>query len=245
MAAVATAEFLKQLSDIYPSGEASTPEAILEQPWFLSAAVAFSASNQGTAVPALFKYVLAQLEQAQSGVAPEQKLAQKLALANKFREALLQSTLLVGIPRITESLLALHSAVPEELHAKDITRDRTKSIADYENAGEQMFKVIYGDTADNMHKLLFGAYPDFGWFVVTAAYGITGASKVLTRVQTSATIISALIPTDAARQLQWHMGNARKAGASVEQVKAIREIAIKISEKANITWKDGIPDVSA
>ncbi|PCH38630.1 hypothetical protein WOLCODRAFT_136372 [Wolfiporia cocos MD-104 SS10] len=244
MAALATDSFLSQLKSLYPSTGAATPDELLSQPWYLVAAVAFSASRKADAVPVVFEFALNELKKAQAGEEPERALAQRIALASKFREALLQSCLLSGVPRVIESLIALRNVMPEELRGKEVLRDRTKTIVDYERSGEQLFRAMYRDTADNVQGLLDSAYADLGWFCNTVGYGITyGGANVLSQVETSYAIVAALISIDAPRQSTWHLANARNGGATLEEAKAVREIAMKVAGVAGVTWQDGVPEV--
>lgn len=141
MTDLATDEFLNELKSLYPTRQAPTPDAVLAQPWYLVAAVAFSASHRAEAVPIVFESALAELKLVQSHANAEKVREERLRLANKIREALLQSGLLSGVPRVSndevrgsgglssdsyikviDSLIALHTVMPEELQSKVIIR---------------------------------------------------------------------------------------------------------------------------
>lgn len=245
MAALASTEFLQQLKSLYPSDLLTTPDAVIAQPWYLIAAVSFSASRHAEAVPAVFEFALAELKLVQFGETQERAREQQLRLASKIREAILQSGLLSGIPRVIESLIALHGVMPKELEREQILRDASKSIADYERSGEQLFRSMYRETADTVQGLLDAAYPDLGWFCKMVGYGVVyGGTDVLTQVETSYAIVAALIAIDAPRQIVWHLANAQHGGATKEEAKAAREIAMRIAEKAGVKWKDGVPEVA-
>ncbi|TFY55077.1 hypothetical protein EVJ58_g8478 [Rhodofomes roseus] len=250
MADIATASFLNTLKSAFPSPPLTRPEAVLTQPWYIVAAVSFSASRKPAAVPIVFEFVLHELEAAQlvAGVRAdsEEGLAQRIKLISKIREALLHSGLLSGVPRIIESLIALHGITPEELQAKEVLRDRTKTIADYEQSGEKLFRSMYRETADTVQGLLDRAYPDLGWFCNTVGYGITyGGTDVLTQVEVSYAIVAALIAIDAPRQITWHLANAQHGGATFEEARAVREISVKVAQAAGVTWSGGVPEVTA
>ncbi|PCH38586.1 hypothetical protein WOLCODRAFT_88179 [Wolfiporia cocos MD-104 SS10] len=236
--------FLNQLRSLYSSHVAATPDIILAQPWYLIAAVAFSASRKTEAVPVVFEFVMSELKLAQIGEQPERALAQRMTLANKMREALLQSGQLTGMPRVIESLIALRGIMPEELRPKQVLRDRTKTIADYEESGERLFRAMYRDTKDSVQALLDSAYPDLGWYCNTVGYGITyGGTDILTQVETSYVVVAALIAVDAPRQIVWHLANAQNGGATLEEARAVREIAMKVAEVSGVKWENGVPEV--
>lgn len=68
-------------------------------------------------------------------------------------------------------------------------------------------------------------------------------AEVTGHVETSYTMISALIAIDTPRQIEWHLHGAVRNGATVAEVKAVRQIAIEVSRAAGIKWKDEIPDL--
>lgn len=54
-------------------------------------------------------------------------------------------------------------------------------------------------------------------------------------------MISALIPNDTPRQVEWHLTGAVRNGATVEEVRGVREIALKIAIKAGVPLKNEVP----
>ncbi len=56
-------------------------------------------------------------------------------------------------------------------------------------------------------------------------------------------MVGALIAVDTPRQIGWHLDNARRGGASLEQIRAVRQIAICASQNAGVRWRNVIPEV--
>jgi hypothetical protein len=56
-------------------------------------------------------------------------------------------------------------------------------------------------------------------------------------------LVGTLIAVDTPRQIGWHLDNARRGGASLEQARAIRQIAIEASQSAGVRWRDDVPAV--
>ena len=56
-------------------------------------------------------------------------------------------------------------------------------------------------------------------------------------------MISALIANDTPRQVEWHLTGAIRNGATVEEVRAVREIALRIAVKAGIPLKHEVPNI--
>jgi alkylhydroperoxidase/carboxymuconolactone decarboxylase family protein YurZ len=76
-----------------------------------------------------------------------------------------------------------------------------------------------------------------GYGYVYAFMGVTSAKE------TSFAMISALIPNDTPRQVEWHLTGAVRNGATVEEVRGVREIALKIAIKAGVPLKNEVPDI--
>ena len=69
-------------------------------------------------------------------------------------------------------------------------------------------------------------------------------TDVLSQVEVSYILVAALIAMDTPRQIGWHLANAQHGGASVEEAKAIRQIAMEVAEKSGIKWRDSVPEIN-
>ncbi|KAK7472554.1 hypothetical protein VKT23_000669 [Stygiomarasmius scandens] len=235
----ATPEFLTHLKSLYPtSGQ--------QNPWYIIAAVSFSAGNEPSAVPSVFKRALDELEAqlTSSNASASDAHGQKLLLARKIREALFKSGLTSGYSKAINSLVALNECMPEELKDTKTLRDTTKSLEEYAKDGKAFFDKVYGETATSVQGLLDAASPDMGWFSNTIGYGLTyGYTEILSELETLYMLVASLIATDTPRQIGWHLDNARRSGATLEQAKAVRAIAMEVSIAAGVRWKESVPEV--
>ncbi|TFY77403.1 hypothetical protein EWM64_g6606 [Hericium alpestre] len=242
-----------------------TSRIVLKNPWYIVASVAFATGNRPDAVPRIFKYVLTDLEKAQTQfkVPAEQAHAEKLLLARKMRESLFKSGMVAGYSKVAiNGLVSLHEATPEELRDTKPLRDTKIPIEEVEKKGTAFFRSLYGETADGVQNLLDAIHPDMGrcsvycvvarlncslstgWFSNTIAYGsVYGFTEITDTLETSYTLVGTLIASDTPRQVNWHLANARRCGASLEQGKAVRQIAMEVSESAGVRWRDGVPEV--
>ena len=48
---------------------------------------------------------------------------------------------------------------------------------------------------------------------------------------------------DTAQQIVWHLANAQRAGATVAEIRAVREIAMEVGRKVGVQWGNGVPEV--
>lgn len=48
---------------------------------------------------------------------------------------------------------------------------------------------------------------------------------------------------DTPRQIAWHLANARTGGATLEETKAVRQIAMEVASASGIQWMNGVPEV--
>ncbi|CAA7265310.1 unnamed protein product [Cyclocybe aegerita] len=234
-----------------------------KNPWYIAAAVAFSASNKPEGVPRVFEHALADLRSTPTirGTKGGVKVRrpgnededEKKILARKMREALFKSGLICGYPRAINGLRALHAVMPEELRDRKLLRNPNVTFGEYEQAGERFFETLYGETAEDVQGLLDAVYPDMGWFSRTIGYGLvygpalssSSSSRsstqkriqthILTSLETSYTLVAALITIDTPQQIAWHLAGARRAGASVEELSAVREV----SERVVVAVKKG------
>ncbi|KAH8991087.1 hypothetical protein EDB86DRAFT_3184577 [Lactarius hatsudake] len=246
MAEITTEESLQRLKTLYPYGEITSSLDVIQNPWYIVTIVTLTAGNRPEAIPLVFKYVLGDLERTQNEfkVPKDEAQGEKLRLARRFRDAIFKCGILAGYSKAINSLISLLEVTPDEL--RDITRQRdtSSSLPVLETRGQEFFRALYGETAGGVQDLLDKIYPDMGWFSNTIAYGsVYGHLDILNQLETSYVQVGALIAADTPRQVNWHLENARRGGASLEQTQAVRQIAIEVCQSVGIKWRDGVPEV--
>jgi len=73
---------------------------------------------------------------------------------------------------------------------------------------------------------------------------VYGYTDVLNSLETSYVLVGALIAVDTPLQIGWHLANARHNGASLEEARAVRQIAIEASRSAGVSWRNEVPEVN-
>ncbi len=141
-----------------------------------------------------------------------------------WREAVLQTHLFAGFPRLVEAYEGLERAgglgVPEPAELehdacppRDVTQD-----------GADLFDAIYADQALSVRQRLRNFHPDFATWIARHAYG-----RVLSRPGLAARVrelcaVGALLVTGQDRQLASHARGAVRLGARPAQVVAVFEL---------------------
>ncbi|KAG2065126.1 hypothetical protein BDR04DRAFT_1108962 [Suillus decipiens] len=234
MADIATPEFLSELQSLYPA-----PAKYVDGDWFLAASIAFSSSNCPEGIPYILRYALDDLDKL-----PDTSDEDRRLLVRKINDGIFKSGLISGYLKVYNALVSLYEATPEELRGTELLRDFTRSKEEVAAAGQACFDVTYGDTAAKVQPMLRSAYPDLEHLTIKFGYGYVCAfMEVTSAKETSFAMIAALIPNDTPRQVEWHLPGAVRNGATVEEVRAIREIALKIAIKTGIHLKHEVPDI--
>ncbi|KAG0698183.1 hypothetical protein DFH29DRAFT_1003062 [Suillus ampliporus] len=234
MADIATPEFLNTLKSLYPA-----PAKYVDGDWFLAAGISFSSSNCPEGVPCVLRYALDDLDKL-----PDTSDEDRRLLVRKMRDGIFKSGLISGYPKAINALVSLYEVTPEELRDTEPLRDSTRSKEEVAAAGQAYFNSTYGDTAATIQSLLRSAYPDLEHFTTTLGYGYAYAFlEVTSAKETSFAMISALIANDTPRQVEWHLTGAVRNGATVEEVRAVRNIALSVAVKVGVHLKHEVPDI--
>ncbi|ENH63021.1 hypothetical protein FOC1_g10006634 [Fusarium oxysporum f. sp. cubense race 1] len=146
------------------------------------------------------------------------------------------------MPKSINALMSLKSTTPEDLldePGTDISI-RHKDIYDTAPAkvlerGQTFFEAIYGKISRRiMGQLDRSGAPDLG-LLARLTYGyVLSNTDVLTPAETSFVLIASLIPQDVNPQLKGHLRGALNGGASVDEVRAVRDVVIKICEASGM-----------
>ena len=84
-----------------------------------------------------------------------------------------------------------------------------------------------------------------GWFSNTVAYGaVYGFTEITDQLETSYALVGTLIAGDTPLQINWHLNNARRGGATLEQARAVRQISIDTANVTGVIWKNQVPEVN-
>ncbi|KAG1771453.1 hypothetical protein EDD22DRAFT_863096 [Suillus occidentalis] len=192
------------------------PAKYVDGDWFLAASIAFSSSNCPEGIPYILRYALNDLDKL-----PDASHEDRRLLVRKMRDGIFKSGLISGYIKVNDALRSLYEATPEELRDTEPLRDPTQSKEEIAAAGQAYFDSTYGDTASKVQPMLRSIYPDLEHFTTKIGYGYVYAFM----------------------GVEWHLTGAVRNGATVEEVRGVREIALKIAIKAGVPLKNEVPDI--
>jgi alkylhydroperoxidase/carboxymuconolactone decarboxylase family protein YurZ len=135
----------------------------------------------------------------------------------EWREAVLQSHLFAGFPRLVEAYEVLAEAgglgtpSPEEGEEEEATDQR----------GAALFERIYADKADGVRGRLASFHPDYHRWVASHAYGRVLSRPGLSAAKRELCAVAALLALGQDRQLASHARGALRCGASADEVQAV------------------------
>jgi len=137
----------------------------------------------------------------------------------EWREAVLQTHLFAGFPRLVEAYEVLERAGG----LGTLEDDERRPVAGADQDGAALFERIYADRTDAVRARLASFHPDFAAWIADHAYG-----RVLSRPGLSADLrellaVAALATQGQDRQLASHARGAVRCGASADEVSAVLE----------------------
>jgi len=83
-----------------------------------------------------------------------------------------------------------------------------------------------------------------GWFSITIGYGVVcGHTDIISPLENSYALVAALIAGDTPQQIAWHLDGAQRAGATLDEVRAVRELSIEVAKLSGVQWQHSVPQV--
>ncbi|POS78638.1 hypothetical protein DHEL01_v202968 [Diaporthe helianthi] len=193
--------------------------------WYAVVATTLCVLNRPEDIPDVFRHAVA--ADAAAGV----------SIARRLREALLKTSAIGGLPKTINALQELKKAVPpgcldDPQGASPTNRRRDlydTPVPDILGRGRRFFDGCYGKVAPRVMTSLDSCGTEDLGLAVRLAYGyLLSTTSVLSEAETSFIMIAGLIPQDVNPQLKGHLRGALNGGASVEQVRAVRQVSMQV-----------------
>ncbi|KAG8159886.1 hypothetical protein KVR01_010523 [Diaporthe batatas] len=213
--------------------------------WYVVVATTLCVLNRPDEIQDVFRHAVAADAAADAGagagttgvVADHHHHARQLRIARRLREALLKTSAIGGLPKTINALQELKKAVPpgciDEPQGSSPTNRRRDlydtPVPDVLGRGRRFFDGCYGKVAPRVMTSLDTCGTEDLGLAVRLAYGyLLSTTSVLSEAETSFVMIAGLVPQDVNPQLKGHLRGALNGGASVEQVRAVRQVSIQV-----------------
>ncbi|KIW50503.1 hypothetical protein PV05_09307 [Exophiala xenobiotica] len=195
--------------------------------WYLVATAALTGAGAGPNIPSLYRA-------ATTGLPLElAKLVQR-----RLKEAILKSTIFVGVPRSAGAAFALFRDLSDEeidhfgprLESYDDPEEQQKRVA----RGKKFFDILWTPTeAEGVRATLKKYQPDFYLLNQRLIYEYWGSEdRILKDVETELVAIAALVAMNCPEQLVWHLRGAIRHGATTSQAQFAYDLGIAVSKAA-------------
>ncbi|SCU84430.1 LADA_0D01640g1_1 [Lachancea dasiensis] len=246
----------------------------LKNLWYLVAATTFSVCNEPQELKKLYHFAMLNdttpgdslksahktIELFESGFDEVEELINnryaqptlsQRRMTQKFREALLKSSALAGIPKAINGLQALKLVTPNSL--KPVTEDidansdrllvgtmrpTGSSIEQGNKHGIAHWNMIYNKVSNKVVNNLNSSYPDLWQYILCNVYGpLLSFDEILDAQETSLVVIASLVPQDLNLQLWGHLKGALNVGCDQETVSAAENLSIVIAQWCEVKWK--------
>ncbi|KAH9210855.1 AhpD-like protein [Leptodontidium sp. 2 PMI_412] len=216
-----------------------THPQVPEHTWYFIAATTLTILNRPDEIQVVFNHALSN---GQDHLPLDYH--QQLLIARRTREALLKASSVGGVPKTINALLALKNVTPVHLQADGFDQQSPtgRRFDIYEvtpskvlQRGQNFFEKVYGKIAGRvMRQMDASGTEDLGLIARLMYAHILSNTSILNGVETSYVLIAALIPQDVNPQLKGHLRGAQNGGATVEEVRAVRSIVMRICEGAGM-----------
>lgn len=122
----------------------------------------------------------------------------------------------------------------------------------HEQTGRAVFRSIYGETADSVQASFNNGYPDLGEMASSQPLSVLKPIPgrmvyqyhlLWSNVQVRRRSLSVIASGSPRQMIQWHLNGPRRTGATLEEIQAVRKIAMEVASAAGINWKNGVPEV--
>ncbi|KAH6988270.1 AhpD-like protein [Ilyonectria sp. MPI-CAGE-AT-0026] len=193
----------------------------------LKAAGALAGAGVGEGVLALYRAATAELELEQA------KLVQR-----RLKEAILKSTVFIGVPRAAVATGALNSSLTdEEIDGYGPRYETYGDMAESERRaarGKEFFDTIWTPAgAARVRETLLKHHPDAYICNQKLIYEYYIAeNRILGDVETELVAIAALITMNCPNQLGWHINGATRHGASESQIRFAYDLGKTVADAA-------------
>lgn len=146
-----------------------------------------------------------------------------------WREAVLQTHLFAGFPRLVEAYEVLERAGGLGEPEADEGEEGALGLPARRDRGAELFDAIYRDQAAGVRERLAAYHPDYGDWIADHAYGRVLSRPGLAPRRRELCAVVALAVTGQDRQLASHARGAVRLGGSAAELAAVIEAVVDLA----------------
>ncbi|MEW6049964.1 MAG: carboxymuconolactone decarboxylase family protein [Candidatus Zixiibacteriota bacterium] len=138
-----------------------------------------------------------------------------------LNEAVLQSYLFLGFPRMLQAAEHLARVIPATVHHSGAEPVSSGELETWRQNGEALCRKVYGDSYASLRQKVQGFAPEIFQWMILEGYGKVLSRPGLGLVERELAITSMLMMENREQQLHSHMRGALRAGATAELLAAV------------------------
>ncbi|KAJ8652083.1 hypothetical protein O0I10_012314 [Lichtheimia ornata] len=210
--------------------------SITNQIWYVLAAVVMTSLNRSQDIPQVYEAV----EKTVYADDKDKQDTEKSKVLLRMREGIFKSFVIIGYPKIINSLQALNTGVSTQVLSKmPSTPIRTESswndIIKQRERGQHLFDTIYERHSKKVQENMYTAYPDLGQAAIHQLYGpVLAESSVISAKETSLIMVAGLMLQDVPAQLKGHRYGALHHGATQQDLERLEIMVDIIARHYNV-----------
>ncbi|KAM0078882.1 hypothetical protein ACKRZS_008748 [Fusarium odoratissimum] len=194
--------------------------------WYLAAAVTLAASSAGDRVPDLYHLAVADLP-----------LDQDKIVQRRIKEALLKTSILMGLPKTLQSLVPLYRCMTK--NKIDAYGPRTEAVGSAEAAqareerAQHHFDMLWTPDAARVHKeFLLENQPDA--YLLCQKWGYEywfSEDAILSLRETQICTTAAIMCVNSPTQAMWHTRGIVRVGGTMDEARLTQKMVLRIANK--------------
>ena len=140
-----------------------------------------------------------------------------------INEAILQSYLFLGFPRMIDATLAYNKVFGDQSENTDIDRISLRESEKWYTEGKALCRRVYGNNYERLKKRFIAMSPDVFRWMVLEGYGKVLNRPGMSHIERELAEVAALIVDKRERQLISHVMGSLNVGASIGLIKKVNE----------------------
>jgi len=201
----------------------------------------FGQDNKQVRLLALFSAVIAYGQEELTGETIELLDTNSIS-RTAINEAILQSYLFLGFPRMIDATLAFNRVFGDQPENLDIDKISPGESKKWYTEGKALCRRVYGKNYERLKKRFIAMSPDVFRWMVLEGYGKVLSRPGMSHIERELAEVAALIVDRRERQLVSHVMGSLNVGASIDLIKKVNRDVKPISGEEAYKMAESIID---